>query len=185
MENKNIFNPILAKNDKIAFWIIGVFSLVIFLAITALARIKIDVDLGFNPHLFAKINADINFTVSVLLPLGIYFAKNKKYVLHKRVMFTAIVLSSLFLVSYVLHHLLTASTSFPKDAGSIKYFYYFILITHIFLAGIILPFILLTAYRALTAEFNKHKKIARITFPIWWYVSITGVIVYLMISPYY
>lgn len=185
MDNKDVFKPILAKNDRKAFWIIGVFSLVIFLAITALARIKLEIDLSFNPHIFAKINAFINFAVAVLLPLGIYFAKNKKYLAHKRTMFTAIVLSSLFLISYVLHHLLTSSTLYPKDAGNIKYFYYFILITHIFLAGIILPFILLTAYRALTAEFYSHKKIARITFPIWWYVSITGVIVYLMISPYY
>ena len=138
-----------------------------------------------EPHLFAKFNGGINFTVAVLLPAGIYLAKNKKYVLHKRVMMLAILLSSLFLISYVLHHLLTSSTAYPKDAGSIKYFYYFILITHIFLAGIILPFILITAYRALTAEFPVHKKIARITFPIWWYVSITGVLVYEMISPYY
>ncbi len=185
MDNKDVFKPLLPKNDKIAYWIIGVFSLVIFIAITALARIKVELDLGFNPHVFAKINAGINFTVAVLLPIGIYLAKHKKYTAHKRVMFTAIVLSSLFLISYVLHHLLTASTSYPKDAGSIKYFYYFILITHIFLAGIILPFILITAYRALTAEFSAHKKIARITFPIWWYVSITGVLVYEMISPYY
>ncbi|MFN8295343.1 MAG: DUF420 domain-containing protein [Chitinophagales bacterium] len=185
MDNKDIFKPVIAKNDKLAFWIIGIFSFVIFLAITALSRIKIEAELGFNPHIFAKINACINFTVAILLPLGIYFAKNKKFKLHKRVMFTAIILSSLFLVSYVLHHLLTDSTYYPKDAGSIRYFYFFILITHIFLAGIILPFILLTAYRALTAEFYTHKKIARITFPIWWYVSITGVIVYLMISPYY
>jgi putative membrane protein len=185
MDTKDIFKPILAKNDKAAYWVIGVFSVVIFLAITALARVKVDIDLGFDPHLFAKFNAGINFTVAVLLPAGIYFAKNKKYVLHKRVMMLAILLSSLFLISYVLHHLLTSSTAYPKDAGSIKYFYYFILITHIFLAGIILPFILITAYRALTAEFPVHKKIARITFPIWWYVSITGVLVYEMISPYY
>lgn len=185
MANREIFKPILQKNDKKAYWIIGIFSAVIFLAITALAKVKVEADLGFNPHIFAKINACINFAVSLLLPLGIYFAKSKKYEAHKKTMFTAIVLSSFFLVSYVLHHLLTNSTSYPKDAGAIRYFYLIILITHIFLAGIILPFILLTSYRALVAEFPQHKKLARITFPIWWYVSITGVIVYLMISPYY
>lgn len=185
MSNKEIFKPVIAKNDMKAYWIIGVFSVVIFLAITALAKVKVDVDLGFNPHIFAAINACINFSVSILLPLGIYFAKNKKYEAHKKTMLVAIVLSSLFLVSYVLHHLLTNSTSYPKDAGTIRYFYLIILVTHIFLAGIILPFILLTSYRALIAEFSAHKKLARITFPIWWYVSITGVIVYLMISPYY
>lgn len=181
----NDFKPLIRKNDKLANIVIGIFSLVIFLAITVLAKVKVDIDLGFDPHIFAKINAFLNFSVSLLLPLGIYFAKNKKYKAHKSVMFTAIVLSSLFLVSYVLHHLLTESTSYPKDAGIIRTVYLVILITHIILAGIILPFVLFTAYRALTAEFSAHKRIARITFPIWWYVSITGVIVYCMISPYY
>lgn len=185
MSNKEVFQPLIKKNDKLAYWIIGVFSLIIFLAITALAKVKVELSLGFDPHVFAKLNAYINFSVSCLLPLGIYFAKTKKYVLHKRIMLSAILLSSVFLISYVLHHLLTESTAFPKDAGSIKYFYYVVLITHIILAGIILPFILFTSYRALTAEFSTHKKLARITFPIWWYVSITGVIVYWMISPYY
>ncbi|HMV15441.1 MAG TPA: DUF420 domain-containing protein [Chitinophagales bacterium] len=183
--NNNVFQAMITKNDKLAYIVIGFFSLLIFFAITALARVKIDVNLGFDPHIFATINASINFMVSLLLPTGIYFAKQKKYDAHRKVMVIAIVLSSLFLISYVLHHLLTNSTPYPKDAGNIKYFYYFILITHIILAGIILPFVLLTAYRAATAEFPKHKKIARITFPIWWYVSITGVIVYCMISPYY
>jgi putative membrane protein len=179
------FKPVIPKNDRIANVVIGVFSLVIFLSITMLAKVKVDIDLGFDPHLFAKINALINFSVSLLLPAGIYFAKRKNYVAHKRVMFTAILLSSLFLISYVLHHLLTESTAYPKDAGAIRAVYLVILISHIILAGIILPFILFTAYRALTAEFAAHKKIARITFPIWWYVSVTGVVVYWMISPYY
>ncbi|MEZ5053972.1 MAG: DUF420 domain-containing protein [Chitinophagales bacterium] len=183
--NKDVFKPILPKNDKVAYWCIGVFSFIIFMAITALARVKITVNPSFDAHIFAFLNATINSMVSILLPLGVYFAKQKKYDWHKKVMMLAIVLSSLFLISYVLHHLLTDSTSYPKDAGNIKYFYYFILFTHIPLAGIILPFILMTAYRAMIAEFPQHKKIARITFPIWWYVSITGVIVYWMISPYY
>ncbi|HQO31799.1 MAG TPA: DUF420 domain-containing protein [Chitinophagales bacterium] len=185
MNKNSVFQPILQKDDKKAGIIIGVFSLIIFLAITALANVKLEVDLGFDPHIFATINACINGSVSVLLMLGVYFAKSKKYEAHKKTMFTAIVLSSLFLVSYVLHHLLTESTSYPKDAGTIRVFYLIILLTHIVLAGVILPFILYTAYRALTAEFDKHKKLARITFPIWLYVSVTGVIVYLMISPYY
>lgn len=182
---KNVFQPLIKKNDKVAYSIIAVFSLIIFLSITALARVKIEVNQNFNAHIFATINAVINSIVSILLPLGVFFAKQKKFDAHRKVMFSAIILSSLFLISYVLHHLLTDSTAYPKDAGNIKYFYYFVLITHIILAGIILPFVLLTAYRALIAEFPKHKKIARITFPLWWYVSITGVIVYLMISPYY
>jgi putative membrane protein len=99
-------------------------------------------------------------------------------------MFGAMLLSLLFLVSYIAHHLLSGDTVYGGQ-GSIRYVYYFILITHIFLAAIILPFILFTSYRALIGEYARHKKIARITWPIWFYVSVTGVIVYLMISPYY
>ena len=96
----------------------------------------------------------------------------------------SMVLSMLFLISYICHHLLTASTSYGGE-GWVRTVYYFILITHIILAAVILPFILFTTYRALVAEWPAHKKIARITWPIWFYVSVTGVIVYLMISPYY
>jgi putative membrane protein len=107
-----------------------------------------------------------------------------RYALHKKVMLTAMVLSLLFLVSYICHHLLSESTSFGGD-GAMKYLYYFILITHVVLAGIILPFILYTSYRALIAEWPQHKKLAKITWPIWFYVSVTGVVVYWMISPFY
>jgi putative membrane protein len=99
-------------------------------------------------------------------------------------MLAAIVLSVLFLISYICHHLFAGDTKFG-GVGTIRYFYFFILITHIFLAAIILPFILFTAYRAMISEFPQHKRIARITWPIWLYVSVTGVLVYLMINPYY
>ncbi len=99
-------------------------------------------------------------------------------------MMSAMVLSALFLVSYICHHLFAGETSFG-GSGSIRYLYFFILITHILLAAIILPFILFTTYRALAGEWKRHKKLARITWPVWIYVSVTGVIVYLMISPYY
>lgn len=97
---------------------------------------------------------------------------------------SAIVLSVLFLVSYIAHHLLSGDTKFGGE-GTIRLVYFIILITHIFLAAVILPFILFTAYRSLTGEYEKHKKLARYTWPLWLYVSVTGVIVYLMISPYY
>jgi len=96
----------------------------------------------------------------------------------------AMVLSILFLVSYICHHLLAGDTKFG-GTGAIKTFYYIILFTHIPLAGIILPFILYTAYRGLIGEYPRHKKIARITWPLWLYVAITGVLVYILISPYY
>jgi putative membrane protein len=135
-------------------------------------------------HVFAKINAIINSAVSFLLLIGLLAVKSGRYALHKKVMMSAMVLSLLFLVSYICHHLLSESTSFGGD-GAIKMIYYVILISHIILAAVILPFILYTSYRALVAEWPAHRKLAKITWPIWFYVSVTGVIVYLMISPYY
>lgn len=172
------------KNDVKARGLIIAVSIIVFVAITVLSRVKLDVQLGFDEHLFAKINAGINSAVSVLLIVGLIAVKNKNYILHKRIMITAIILSSLFLVSYVCHHLFTGETKFGGE-GTIRYIYYFILGTHIVLAGIILPFILFTAYRAMVGEWQKHKKLSKITWPIWLYVAVTGVIVYFMISPYY
>jgi putative membrane protein len=188
----------LTKNDKKANWLIGIFSVVVFGVVVALGQIKLEVDLGFDVHIFATINAVINSIVSVLLLAALWSVKQKNYILHKRLMLSAMVLSILFLVSYITHHLLSGDTRFGDTdhdgilsdaeklaAGSMRMVYFVLLLTHIFLAAIILPFILFTAYRAMVAEYPRHKKLARITWPIWFYVSVTGVIVYLMISPYY
>jgi putative membrane protein len=174
----------IQKNDKRASVLIIVFSVIVFVAVVFLSRVKLDVELPFNVHLFAKINAIINSLVSLLLVVGLIAVKNRKYIFHRNVMMTAMVLSLLFLVSYICHHLFSESTSYGGE-GVLKSIYYFILITHIILAAIILPFILFTSYRALVAEWPAHRKLAKITWPIWFYVSVTGVIVYLMISPYY
>ena len=176
--------PLITKNDKLARLLIIVVSFVVFAAIVILSRVKLDVDLGFDVHVFATINAIINSLVSITLVVAYIAVRKKQYIMHRNLMYAAIVLSVLFLVSYILHHLLAGDTRFGGE-GAIRYVYFFILITHIILAAIILPFILFTAYRALTGEFEKHKKISRYTFPLWLYVSITGVLVYLMISPYY
>lgn len=131
------------------------------------------------------LNASINALVSVLLILGFYFIRIKKNRrLHSLSMKSAFGLSALFLISYVLYHTTHESTSFGGE-GMIRNIYLFILLTHIVLAAAIVPLVLITFSRALTEKFDKHKKIARITFPLWLYVSITGVVVYLMISPYY
>jgi len=172
------------KNDARARVLIIAVSVIVFAAIVALGKIKLAVHLGFNEHIFARINAAINSAVSLLLLSGLIAVKNKKYLLHKRIMITAIILSSLFLVSYICHHFFTGETKFG-GTGTIRYVYYFILGTHIILAAIILPFILFTAYRSMIGEFERHKKLARITWPIWFYVAVTGVVVYFMISPYY
>jgi putative membrane protein len=129
-------------------------------------------------------NALINTFVSLLLLGGLYAAKQKRFNTHKKLMLWAMFLSMLFLVSYICHHLFTGETSYGGE-GLIKIVYFIILFTHIPLAGIILPFILFTAYRGLTAEYDRHRKLAKRTWPLWLYVAVTGVIVYLMISPYY
>ena len=176
--------PYLIKNDKKANIFIVSVSAVVFLAVVVLHELNLKIQVDFDPHIFAKFNAIINGTVSLLLILGLLFVKSKKYILHKRVMNLSILLSVLFLLSYIAHHLLAESTIFG-GAGSIKSIYYFILITHIILAGLSLPFILFTAYRASIAEFSIHKKLARYVYPVWLYVAITGVVVYFLISPYY
>ena len=186
------------KNDKKARVLIFTFSAIVFAAIILLSRITLNVNLGFDVHLFAKANAIINSLVAILLIAALITVKNKKYVLHKKMMLAAMLLSILFLVSYICHHLFAGETRFGDvnhdgiitdieraAVGSTRIIYYIILGTHIPLAGIILPFILFSAYRALTGEFDKHKKLVRVTWPIWFYVAVTGVVVYLLINPYY
>ena len=190
--------PVLPQNDKKAKLFISIVSIIVFLGIATLSRVKLDINVGFDSHYFAAANAIINSLVTILLILGLWAVKAKKFHLHKKLMAAAIVLSILFLISYVCHHLTTGDTKFGDVngdgilsleekglVGNIRYFYYFILLTHIPLAGIILPFILFTAYRALSGSFQQHMKLARITWPVWLYVAITGVVIYLMVSPYY
>jgi putative membrane protein len=179
-----MLEPVLQKNDKRARWVIWILSFVVFAVVVNLGALKNKIDPGFDPHIFARINAVINSIVTLLLAAALVAVKQKKYLLHKRIMLTALVLSVLFLISYILHHLMAGDTKFG-GTGAIRIVYLFILITHILLAAIILPFILFTAYRGLTSDWPRHKKIARITWPIWFYVSATGVLVYLFISPYY
>jgi putative membrane protein len=180
----NLLEPVFEKNDKKAKTLIWIFSAVIFLAIATMGAIHLKVDLGFNVHVFAKINAVINSIVTLLLLAALVAVKQRKLVLHKKLMLVAMILSVLFLISYVCHHLFAGDTKYGGE-GALRYVYFIILITHIFLAAIIMPFVLFTAYRALIAEFPQHVKLARITWPIWLYVSVTGVLVYLFISPYY
>lgn len=193
-----MLQPSLVKNDKKAKLLIYVVSFVVFAAVVLLSKFKLEVDLGFDVHVFAKANAIINSVVAMLLLAGLVTIKQKKYLLHKKIMLSAMFLSVLFLISYIAHHLLAGDTKFGDidhngilsddeklTAGNLRILYYFILLTHIPLAAIILPFILFTAYRALIGEYGQHKKLTRITWPVWFYVAVTGVVVYIMISPYY
>lgn len=130
------------------------------------------------------VNAIINGTVSVLLILGVYFIRNKNKAAHQKCMTASVALSALFLISYVAYHVTHESTTFEGE-GLARNIYLFILLTHIVLAMVIAPLVLITYVRALSQRFDSHRKIARITFPMWLYVTLTGVAVYIMIAPYY
>ncbi|SEM02819.1 putative membrane protein [bacterium A37T11] len=136
--------------------------------------------LSFLPPIYATING----ICAIVLLLAVWAIKNGKRQLHERLMKVAIICGVAFLAMYVAYHMTSDSTKYGGE-GALKYIYYFILITHILLSIVIIPFVLITYVRALAARFDKHRKIAKITFPLWLYVAVTGVIVYLMISPYY
>ena len=165
---------------------ITILSIVIPVAVAALFGINLR-ELGFDvkPLSFLPpIYATINGITAILLVSAVIAIKKGRKNLHEKLNTLAILCSVLFLVMYVAYHMSSDSTTFGGE-GIIKYFYYFILITHIVLSIVVIPFVLVTLMRAKFGKFNEHKKIAKITFPLWLYVAVTGVIVYLMISPYY
>lgn len=172
----------IQKNDKLANIIIITLSIVVFGLVTMMRRYKLNIDFGFDTHVFPLISAILNTIVSFLLLIGLIAVKQKRFQIHQNIMLSAVLFSVLFLITYVLYHFTTAETSYQ---GAYKTLYFVLLITHVVLAGVILPFILYTVYRGLTGEYSKHKKMTKYVWPIWFYVSVTGVIVYLMISPYY
>lgn len=139
---------------------------------------------NINLHLLPRFHAILNSVTAFLLLAAWYFIRHKRIVAHKTTMLFALLLSVLFLASYLTYHSLAESTSYG-GSSPLKYIYYFVLLSHILLAVIIVPLILFTLLRALTGRFTLHKKIARWTLPIWLYVAVSGVIVYLLISPYY
>lgn len=185
MERREAYPPqFLSTPEPRAKRLIWVLSAVVFLAVVVLNSVQVPAPAGVDVHFFALLNAILNSTVSLLLVLGLLTAKAGRWEFHRRVMMAAMVLSALFLVSYILHHLFAGDTPFGGE-GWIRPMYYFILLTHILLAATSLPFILLTAYKALSGRYPEHRKLARRVWPVWFYVSVTGVVVYLMISPYY
>ncbi|MGV8880076.1 MAG: DUF420 domain-containing protein [Sphingobacteriaceae bacterium] len=187
-------------SDKIIFRLIGGLSIIVFLVVILLNRKIIPAPeiLPSFTYLLPKLNAIINGTCSVLLLVSLYYIKHKNITMHKRINIITFLLSSLFLLSYILFHYLAPETKFGDInhdgiltadekalAGNVRYVYYVILISHIILAAGVLPLILLSFYRGLRMQVEKHKKLVRWSFPIWLYVTVTGVIVYLMILPYY
>ena len=139
---------------------------------------------GFEINFLPLLNATINGTVFFILIFAITAIKNGNRERHQKLIYLALILSTIFLLSYVIHHATHDPVSYGRE-GLLKYLYYFILISHITLSTIIIPLVLITLSRALKKQFENHKKIARITFPIWLYVSATGVLVYILISPFY
>ena len=174
-------SEITSQEKKYNKWIV-VLSIAIPLVVAVLFGVRIpNVEpLSFLPPIYASINA---FT-AIILVIALWAIKSKKRILHERLMKSAILFSIVFLVMYVAYHMTSNPTEF-KGEGAIKYVYYTVLITHIVLSIAVIPFVLITYVRAITNNFEKHKKIARITFPLWLYVAISGVVVYIMISPYY
>lgn len=155
-------------------------SIIIPLAVAALFRVKVDgYDFSFLPPIYATING----ITAILLVIAFVAIKQGKRLLHERIMKVCIGLSTCFLVMYVIYHMTSQTTHFGGE-GAIRYVYFFILATHIVLSIIIIPMVLFSFVRALSGNFERHKKLSKVTFPLWLYVAVTGVIVYLMISPY-
>jgi len=179
-ETKNI-------SERGWLWLIGVVSVVVVATVALLLVQSQDQSsdvANTQIYLLPKLNAVLNSLTFLCLLVGFYFIKNQMINAHKRVMISAFIFSVFFLVSYITYHYAAPHTSFG-GSGFIQYVYYFILITHILLAIAVVPLALITFFRAWKMDYQKHKKIARWTLPIWLYVSITGVVVYLMIAPYY
>lgn len=172
------------KQEKKSMTLINVLSVAIPVVVAILLGIRQKVDIGAWTKVLPHVIGAINTLTSVLLLYGVYLIKQKQIERHRKVMTGAFALGALFLVCYVLYHLTNPSTSFGGE-GFIRYIYYFILISHISLSLVVLPLVLRAYFFAWTKQIERHKKLTRYAFPIWLYVSITGVMAYLMIKPYY
>lgn len=165
---------------------LNILAVVVSIAVLALVvlmrqyKIETNLDFSFLPPIHSALNA----LAAVALMFALYFIKNKNVQAHRNSIYAALIFSALFLLSYVVYHFTTEETKFGGE-GTIRYIYFFLLITHVVLAALILPFIFMTFNRAFTNQFDRHKKIARWVYPLWLYVAITGPICYLMLRPYY
>ena len=173
-----------SPTEKFYLRLIYFLSAVVFLLVLFLSRLPKAETIPPFVAFLPKLNAFLNGTCSILLVTSLYFIRRKNIKVHRRLNLTAMALSTLFLLSYVTFHSFGVETRFPVD-NPLRPVYLFILGTHIVLAAIVLPLVLISLYRGLTNQVERHKKIVRWSFPVWLYVTVTGVIVYLMISPYY
>ncbi len=157
-------------------------SAVVLLLVGLMRRVKIDLGMDFS--FLPPFHASLNALTAVILVYALYQIKQKNVEAHRKAIYSAMGTSALFLLSYVLYHFTTPETRFGGE-GAIRIAYFFLLITHVVLAAVILPFILLTFNRAFTGQYDRHRKMARWVFPLWLYVAITGPVCYLMLKPYY
>lgn len=176
----------MMNNDKLIFRLVMILSVVVFVAVVILNKKILPVPEVVPEFVFKlpKLNAMINGTCSLLLLLSLYMIKQKNIQAHKKLNIITFCLSAVFLVSYVTYHWIMPETIFPQE-NPLRPVYLVILISHILLAAVVLPLVLLSFHKGLQNQVEKHKKLVRWTFPIWLYVTVTGVVVYLMIAPYY
>src|ERR1700722_7122029 len=188
--------PVVQRNFNKAIIVVSVAipAAVAFLILMPQAKI----DVGFNTRSLPLFHAILNSSTAILLCASLYFIRHGRVRVHRTVNWIAVALSAVFLVSYVIYHATNPSVRYgdlnhdgvlsdaeKQAAGPLRYVYYFILTTHILLSGIIIPFVLFTLQRAYQRRFPQHRRLARITWPLWLYVAVSGVVVYVMISPYY
>jgi len=176
-------------NDKVVLRLVTAISIVVFLVVLILQAKLINIfpagsEIPSWVYSLPKLNAILNGTCSVLLIISLFQIKQRNIRTHKILNIVTFILSSLFLVSYIIFHATGIKTTYGGE-GPIRYLYYFILITHIILAAVVLPLVLLSFYSGLLMNVDRHRRLVRWSFPIWLYVTVTGVIVYIMISPYY
>ena len=174
-------------NDKIYLPVIWVLSVAVPLVVGILMTPGLipQIDMGFDPYILPKVYSTINALVACLLIAGFWAIKNRKINIHRNIMLTAFGLSALFLVLYVLFHLSAGSTPYCEEGLVPKPLYLFVLLTHILLSATIIPLASFSIYRGLSEKYDKHRKLAKITFPLWLYVAITGPLIYFMIPPCY
>ncbi len=181
MNNSKYFTQ---ANDKFYKRLIWIISILIFIAILILSQLSKASNIPSWARILPAINAVLNGSTFIILLISFYFIRKKKISIHKKLNITACILSTLFLFSYVTFHSFGVETKFPAE-NTLRPLYLIILSTHIIFATVVLPMVLLSLYRGITMQVDKHKKLTRWSYPIWLYVTLTGVIVYLMISPYY
>ncbi|MCB7482403.1 DUF420 domain-containing protein [Christiangramia sediminis] len=175
----------IKEADKVAVPVIIALSVAVPVIVLVLMLLPERYNIfGADAITFPLFHGILNFLTAVLLIIGFYFMKSEKYILHRNTMVAAFGLSVIFLLSYVLSKISNEPVPYGGE-GILRYVYFFILVTHIVLSGIIVPLVLFTMYRGLSGQYDKHAKIARWTFPIWLYVAITGVLVFLFMMPYY